>query len=720
MTCLTDRKNQPGLNILCAIALALHLAVCSSAYAQLENRSIALVPANVDLYIGGYRILKPYRQFWNSPALTEFRGSSLATKFRDAFQQAWRERQGGLSRVRTVVENRNTQEVRRFLEDVVAEDVFLVADETLSDFLQRLATIQRKWYFLADPSVSNTQKAEIVYGWIDQLGPGLRLPNVVLAGLITDQERALAKVDEVEGLLRFGLGAIPEARPALKLLKRIDDPRGTRLQWRIPFAAAPWDAIPTNEIFDAESRDRLREVLADKALVLTFGILDGRFIVALGDTTEPISMVAPESSLLNHPDLQGVRDHPGQRITGIRYVSDRLARATFDVGLRDFFSKLANAILRPMTYDLKDSEFREWLMACIDDAGWIDSAIEAHVPEPRGSTEFSLLLDNGWEVHAHHRTVNALFRGSSPLQGMRHWGNAPWLVLDVKLADHPEYFQASRAIARRIKQRLDDLQSIPSKDLPDGRWSQVPAIADGLWPILYQGAEVWQNQMLPTMNGEHVFVLRSGGLMSHRWHPRLPPSNEPLPIPEAAWLTGIRDPDQWIDSLRGLVRVVRQAFPIAQAPERFDEGEWTTWGYPIPDDCPAPESMMPRISVGPSWSIFTDSDSLAVNVRVAHEPGIGHGQFDATKNAAKAAWIDFGSIAAMLTPWVRYAVDASRDTIESEKPITISGVEFDLALYADDLVEAWRTFERLGQMSSVTTIHADGSSYSRSIFVFSD
>jgi hypothetical protein len=717
------------VNFLAKIILA-SVLVTSPAFAQLEKLSVAQVSSEVDLYIGGFRMLDPWLEFWESPALRDLRNSTLAKELEREFLQAWKERRGNLARVRTILENRNTQEALLFLKDVASEDFFVVADGTLSDFMHRLAVVQRKSHLLSDPSVPNAEKAELVYEWIDQLGPDWNLPTLILAGSITDKERALSKVDEVEGLLRFGLGMRPEARQALKTLLRLDDKRGTRLQWRIPFASIPWDSVPTNEIFDAESRDRLRDVLSEKSLVFTFGILDGRFIASLGGSTEPIPAVAIESSLLNHPDMQLIRDQQDQKITGIRYISDRLAQATFDLSLKDFFSKLANSFVKPATYDLDDSEYREWLMTCIDDAGWIDSTIEALVPEPRGSTELSLLRENGWEVFAHYRTINTLYRGDRPLRGMKHWGNQPLLVLDIQLAEHPEYFKAARAMVQRLKQRLDDLKTIPRRELPMPQLGELPAIADRVWPFLFEAAELWQNQALPNMSGEHAFILGTGGLSSHQWHPNLPRSSEPLPIPEAALLSGIRDQKAWLESLRGWGQLARSVIdtsgdlsPTVMAilePQFFNNDGYVTWGYPIPDDCPAPKAMMPRLDIESEWSLLSYSDSLSSSIRTAADPTIGNGQFDPAKSFATAAWIDLGAIAKMATPWIRYGIDRSQGIIVESQTISLFGTDLTIDLSSEEIVNAWRATERLGGMSSVTSMNKDGSSYSRSIFVFSD
>ena len=716
------------------IALMVHGGPISPCAAQLDQSSIARVPANVDLYIGGYQMGAPWRAFWESRAMMQLQQSQLGTQLVDEFQQAWRERRGSIAPLRSIVENRNMQDSLRFVEDVVSNDFFFAADDSLSDFMQRLSTVLRKSHLLSDPSISNAEKAEWVYGWIDQLGPDWKVPNLILAGSITDKEGALTKIDQMEGLLRFGLGARSEAKPFLKLLKRIEDKRGTRLQWRIPFASIPWDFVPTNEVFDSESLDRLREVLEDKSLVLTFGILDERFIVALGDTTDPMPATSRESSLLEHPDLKGVRDHQDQKITGVRYTSDRLARAIYELGWKDFFSKLANTLLKPMTYELEDSEYLEWLRTCIDDAAWIDSEIESHIPEPRGSTEWSLLVDNGWEVHAHYRTVNPVFTGNGPMRGASHWGTRPLIVLDIKLAEHPEYFATSRSIVRRVKQRLDDLKRVPVRELPEPRWSEFLASVDRVWPTLFQWAQWWQNEVLPNMNGEHALVLQANGLSSLQWHPDMPQANELLPIPEVAILTGIRNRDGWVQTLRGARDLLSRLLGTGQGdkavelfvpeqilrPVRSDHNGAITFGYPIPESCPAPKSMMPRVQIDGNWSILSYSDSQMLDVSNPSSPSIGNGLFQPSEGIAKGAYVDLGGLSRMLTPWIQYAIDQNPRGFSSQVPFSVFATEFNIDIKPEDITNAWRTLEGLGQMSSVTTIGEDGSSYSRSVFVFGD
>jgi len=80
----------PVARIVLLIALIIPGALASPCAAQLDRSSIARVPANVDLYIGGYDMGDPWRAFWESRAMRQLQQSQLGTELVDEFQQAWR------------------------------------------------------------------------------------------------------------------------------------------------------------------------------------------------------------------------------------------------------------------------------------------------------------------------------------------------------------------------------------------------------------------------------------------------------------------------------------------------------------------------------------------------------------------------------------------------------------------------------------------------------
>jgi hypothetical protein len=131
------------------------------AFGQWEQASVAKLASDVDLYVGSFRVREQWQHLAQSPTFQQLRNSVLYAALESEFTNAWNERRGAMSRLRAVLDNRNTQEALRFAEDVVSKDVFFAADGALSDFLVRFAKVQRKVHLLSDPSISDEAKAAI-------------------------------------------------------------------------------------------------------------------------------------------------------------------------------------------------------------------------------------------------------------------------------------------------------------------------------------------------------------------------------------------------------------------------------------------------------------------------------------------------------------------------------------------------------------------------------
>lgn len=704
--------------------------------APLPSSSMTRIAKDSDLFMVFLDWESQTQRWLHGPMATQWMQTSLGKKLASDLTLAWNERSGSMARVRAVLENRNVTEGAMFLRDILGKEVFFVADGELSKTCRRLASIQRDAHRLSDPYLANEEKAELIYTWIDQLGPNWVFPSLMLGARFTDRERALTKVDEVEGVLRLAMGGKPELAGALALLQRVEDERGTRLRWHLKGSQIPWEFLPTNELFDEESLERLREVSEEKSLVLTFGMLDSYFVLAIGGGLDPLPEVPIDESLYRHEDVDWIHAYEDREITRVHYVSDAFADAAFELSLKHFFANLANQNLLPRVLELGDSEYRDWLLSIVDDAGWMDDQIRSHIPKQRGSTEIAWDSESGWEIHTHHRTQNRVFDGNAPLKGLVHWGEEPILALDVRLAEHPEYFATARAIVQRWKKRIDEFSELDESRNPSNGHRILFEILHLAWPTLVRAADVWQNQFLPAMNGEHLVIMQGGSLASTQWHPDMPPSDTPLPIPEIAVVTGIRSSGRWIEALKGARDVAQtwldtlrsvqprllEGTTSVPTPARTDEGGVITYGYPIPDTCPAPKTMMPRVSIDQEWSIFGYSDHQLREVRSTHQPPMitvsGEERLlHVDRPLAKAAYIDVGALSKLVSPWMRYGLMTVYGDMQRPLPIPTDALPLRSPITAADLMEVWQLFEGMGRMASVTTIDPDGSTRTRAVMI---
>jgi hypothetical protein len=75
-------------------------------------------------------------------------------------------------------------------------------------------------------------------------------------------------------------------------------------------------------------------------------------------------------------------------------------------------------------------------------------------------------------------------------------------------------------------------------------------------------------------------------------------------------------------------------------------------------------------------------------------------------------------MASLLRPWIEYGLEQNTAFFREPQSISVFATDFQIDLQPSDISDALRALEHLGTMASVTTIADDGTSQSRSVFVF--
>jgi hypothetical protein len=259
----------------------------------------------------------------------------------------------------------------------------------------------------------------------------------------------------------------------------------------------------------------------------------------------------------------------------------------------------------------------------------MDESIAKVVPEFKGVTSVGFLTEDGWERHDHLRTKDVLFESSSPLTAIEHVGGEPMMMVATRLQDHPEYFQLARKIVQRAKARFDEAMELDWSELDiELDNDQVSEYADAAWPFVVRIADSWEKKFLPSMSGEHAVVLSGGNLAAQQWYKDMPSSADPLPFPELAMVTGLKNNDLFKSGIEDvlticdeIVEMIREEgfaeIPVAYkiprpVKSRSDAGE--KYGYPIPADCPVPEEMMPQALFSGDYVVGNYSDKQSASL----------------------------------------------------------------------------------------------------------
>jgi hypothetical protein len=701
-------------------------------YAQDESsiRSAKLVPIDADFYYGSFRLKEQWDRMTAGPVVRELMDQPVIEKVLALFRSEWREREGIGGQARVFLDNGNVTDVLAFLQELVSKDVFVFGDKNMSKWYDSLAKINEELPpLLMSSDSSSGEQVQIIAGkWIEAM-KGKEIPTFVFGARCDNADIGLGKIDQLEVPI-FALKQFPEAAPFAQNLKRIEDSRGDRMQWVLNGSQIPWDSIPTNDVFDEEMRDQLKGALNDKSITISIGLFDGHFIFGVSSTPEKLLALGQGKSILEHPEMQPARDLISRSLISLSYVSDAFAKANFNATYNNFFSRNAfSSGYQALQLLEEDSEFRDFFVDLLGDLKWMDESIAEVVPEFKGATSVGFLTEDGWERHDHLRTQDVLLDSNSPLTALEHVGGDPMMMVASRLQDHPEYFQLARKIVQRAKARFDEAMELDWSELDiELDNDQVRENADAVWPFVVRIADSWEKKFLPSMSGEHAVVLSGGNLAAQQWYKDMPSSADPLPFPELAMVTGLKNQELFKSGMEDLlsicddiVEMIRKEDSAAIPPDykiprpvksKSETGE--KFGYPIPADCPVPEEMMPQALFSGDYVFGNYSDKQSASLSSVKKLSVGKGVIDPNARQSNASYIHVGRLFDFARPWVRYALMDKLDMSLFEETLPDEYEQYDIT--GKEVLSIYSVLGKIGDFSSFSVRKPTGETFIRSVY----
>jgi len=655
------------------------------------------VPQQADFFWGIHHLDQQIQATQDSEFAARISETALWKKSNELFFKEWKDRKSDLAIWKARLDNPAAREIRAFLYDVISQDVFLFADENLSRTLDQWNSIVPQVERLSSRETATEEKADIVARWVNEIVPNVQLPTLMLGGRCTNTDRALTRIDEIEGAIRLGINFVPDIASLFNNLRRVEDKRGNRLEWRITADRIPWNQIPETDLLDRETLQDLRSACKDKSLTLSIGLLDEYFCVVISGDKEWESRFGKDSQMEELPEIQSlvssylnkhVRDSRLDRalVTSTYHTSDRIVSAFQTFLLDGFFRKIARTVLLPMIDQQPvESDTAAWLVSVLDDASWLDDRIGQHVVRFRGATRLAWLSELGLESVQIDRTPMHLMDSTQVLEGIRRIGDDPLLVLNLRLGSHQEYFQTAREIVRRVKSNFEELMLIRDPEADLGPLRPIHQQLQAIWPMVVTITEEWQKRILPNLNGEHMVLVQSPGLASL------------MPLPEVALVSGISNLDELgagttsignaVGSLLGSLGVSTSLSPNLHQTQR-----WNWLG----------NSMT-------QWKSFVESDK-----RPLDQAQRLLGFEEAKGPLASAALIDLGRLFRLESLWLAGLLD--RAPVDSEGNLSIPAMASGrrLSITPAEVKEFLACMEALGRLTSFSKSDDQGRTLSRS------
>lgn len=694
------------------------------------------VPSDTDFYWGLHHLDMQIEQLLQSNVGQRMAETTFWKKSNDLFQKEWKDRKSDLATWKARLDNPAAREIRSFLYDIASHDLFLYADGNLSRTIEQWNSIVPALERLLNGATRAEDKADIVARWVDEVLPNLQFPTLLVAGRYSDNERALARIDELEGAIRLGISFIPDLGPVFKSLKRIEDRRGNRLEWQINSQIIPWDQIPETDALDRETIQDLKTVSKNKSITFTIGTLDNYFCVAISGDNQWITKFGSDTNFNDHPEIQAlladqVPEMPARPVessaivTSSYYSSDSFVAAAQKATLDGFFRKIARTILLPIIdQQPSESDTAAWLTSLLDDASWIDDRIGRHVVRYRGASKIAWISDQAFESVQVDRTPMQFMNSQQPLEGIRIAGSKPLLLLNMRLASHPEYFATAREIVRRAKSSLEELILIQDAPADLGPFRLAHEQLKSVWPGIVSVTEDWQRRILPNLNGEHMVVIQSGGLASKNWLKDLGESESPLPLPEIALASGIDRSDDFSTGAVSIANAIgRMLSSYGIKPPKTKLGnptdDWSIATLPETEGDPEVGKLQGILATSPRWNWL--GYSMQQWESFARESKSPKGDVsklipfaDADGPLASAALIDLGESSNLANQWLRFVLAKADVDSNGNLMIPPTSTGRKLTVTAAEVIEFFDCLNELGKLTSYSKAIEGGATLSRS------
>ncbi|MDZ4849887.1 MAG: hypothetical protein SGI77_11360 [Pirellulaceae bacterium] len=694
-----------------------------------KETALRFAEEDCDFFAGGLHLSEQWAQFENSQLYREVSQVPLVKSAIQSWQEEWKAREGQVGQLRGMIDNPNVESLLKLAREMFSDEFFALADNQASAAILGITELSGEMNAIAvsgDPAALEDFFMELPKSEIDNIP----VPTIVIGFKVKNHELILGRLDQLEALIRFGLGSIPIGQSFVEGLERIEDARGTRLTWTIIPEMVPWSLLRQNIALGGQGdagamTGKLQSLFEDRELCVTIGQLDDYLIFSLSEDQDAISNLGKSGSLIKNSHMKPLLDKANEVITSVGYVSDKYADADFQSRLKGFFFRQTPTVQQAILA-IYGADIPEELQSVSEDLIWLDEQIDELVPEIQGQTAFSFLTKSGSEFWNYARTENVVFDASKPLSILEHVGKDPIAMLVCRLQDRPEHFATARRIVRKIKDYLDLVPE--SEGLSDSNRDAWREFLNRGWPFIVDLADILEKQFMPAMKeGQHAWVLHEGTLTSKKWFKEMPESKKPLAIPDTATVTGIYDKTAMSNAWSSVFKVFDEALAIvrdlepdsnwvdilAPRPIAVESSAGERYKLPIPEDCPVPKNLVPQLLLTDHFMIASYSNQQTDALAKSQPLSVGNEVIVTNQACCCVGYFDFGRLLRISTPWIVYAIETASGGELDDVLLEENGAM--PAIKGSDIIDLWKALGSAGQVASVTTTGKDGGSVTRTV-----
>jgi hypothetical protein len=487
------------------------------------------------------------------------------------------------------------------------------------------------------------------------------VPDLVWGFKTAKPEVATSQIKRIEVLLKL----VTQTSPALAdALDRKNIAGGEVVTLTLDGGLVPWgQMLQDQDGLDDDDLDKVRRKLGELDLVIALGLIGDRVILSIGDSADHLEklVVAGDGGegLASTKPFEPLREHRNERITGISYVSEALARAAAP-SAADLEQLAALADTLADSAGLPDGAARE----AREMLGKMAAGYKRRLPTPGPALGYSFLTDQGYEGYGWDWTRNGVLDGSKRLDLLGHTGGSPLLSIVSRTKTPPDQFDDFVSWGSMAWSFFRKNLLVKADDDDRERFEQA---SQQLVPLAERLVATLRTKILPAVaDGQAAFVV-DGKEKAKRLQDSIPASAEPLPIVAPAIAVKLDDPKLFREGLSDLFALADDLVEEVRTlnPESVPEGYripdpskskvdgGALWTFAIPRSG-LDDQIEPTIGIGEDVAVFSllPKQASRMLVRTTQTTGSELSRFEEPLAAAAAA--DVAGFVDLLEPWVEY------------------------------------------------------------------
>lgn len=658
---------------LAAVAAALLLvAPVRGANVDKADPALKWVPADVSFYSSSLHLREQFQAMAKSKAWAKLTSLPLV-------QMGWKQAMTELGKPGGPLAQfeafRNAPENQRLLDllgDMVAEEFLLFGGANMGPFFEGIMEVSGAMQFgpaslqlsgQAQGLNPGEMQLKVLLNALAKRPELIQIPELVFAFKLSKTE--LAK--EQQGRLNDVLQALVKQYPQAKVQVKTTQVGGKDfLAVALPFRDLPISL----EQFEKKPDEYKKVVdqLKKQTLTIGLGLYNEYLLLSIGSSLSAVERLGKGGPALGSlPEFEKLAKFSDKKILDVGYISKAFSETLVkQQNPLEGMVQRGQELLRTAGASLPIPD--EVKKRAEKDLAQMAQEAKALTPVAGAMISFSFQTPRGEESYSYDWTEYKGQDATKPLPILNHVGGTPILAAAWRSAYNPQGYDT---LVKWIKVANSYVEDLVPQLLGNEAKKQYDMVMQIALPILKKLDDATRNQLIPSLkDGQGAFVI-DGKLSSKRWFEGLPAADNPLPLPELAFVYGVSDEallKKAFEEYRGAVNDTLAVASNASGgllpnltmppPDTKKKSGGTLYYYAIPPFLGIDPQFQPN--AGLSASVATLSLSLEHSERLLKKTPLKTdlGVLKGLENqkASSVFYCNTPEFLKMLSPWVDYGV----------------------------------------------------------------